>query len=737
MPSLSDIQAARAYVEVKLRDVDVREGLQRLEADLKRTAVAAAQLGSRLMAFGSAALGPLLLAAKKFTDFGDATAKTARRLQISTEALTAFRYAAEAMGAQASNLDEALRIMTRRVGEFQSGTGEAARAFQALGIAAEDLAGLSTAEQFELIRSRLAEVADHSRRAALAAKIFDTNWAPLAPLLGLTNEEFRNLVERARALGITLSQEDAAAAEELSDLFNELSSTVRQLVVQVGSALAPALKEVLQWLRANVEGAARWVREHGAAIVMAAKVAAVVVSVGAALMGLVSALGLATTAVKALSAAVTLFLAHPLVAVLTATAAAVLYLTGAFDRLGEAIEGVIAGGSILDGWLGNLTDRMAKLRSESQQARGEWRKLLRDIQELSVLEQNEALTPEEARRDKEIAERLKQSSIGELIRGPVTSEKAREALRSAMRIRLESEANQIQMQMDELKRLAFNAAREGDLAAARRANQEMERLKEQLVEVTRQQQLVSQGRLEEVLRLRGIDPLAEAQRRRQRQFEQQAAELNRLAEQRRRQQRREEMTPLERRIDEIREQFQRERQAVQRLLEIERSRPGGGRRNVIEELERRLDRLDREEELRVQRAEQKAFREGPGRFLEEINAEIERLQIEAAKEGLDRELALLELDRKKALQKAKEMGIGQEEVNRKFDLLRRLAVKRHEAAQEAADGESVVGLFNAFALRALGARSRDPVERLAEEARQQNRKLARLIDVAERRGVFV
>ncbi|GEM_PF-6103888 len=244
MVGLQKIVAARAVVELSLEAKQALQQIQavgkQMEQMLQKVHRPIDQLSSAFLKLGAAFSGAVAAA----VTFGDATAKMAQRLGLSTEELTAFRYAAESLGASGQNMDEALRIMTRRIGEFQSGTGEAQKAFEALGITVEALSGKSAAEQFELIRDRLSQVESSTQRAALAAKIFDTNWAPLAPLLAMTGQEFQGLIEQADQAGQVLDSKVARQSEEVAQAVGEMTTSLKLVTVQIGAALLPLMKRL-------------------------------------------------------------------------------------------------------------------------------------------------------------------------------------------------------------------------------------------------------------------------------------------------------------------------------------------------------------------------------------------------------------------------------------------------------------------------------------------------------------
>jgi len=109
-----------------------------------------------------------------------------------------------------------------------------------------------------------------------------------------------------------------------------------------------------------------------------------------------------------------------------------------------------------------------------------------------------------------------------------------------------------------------------------------------------------------------------------------------------------------------------------------------------------------------------------------VKDDVARLEIQANKEGLDEQLALLELDRKKALEEGVAAGVDPAEINKKFDLLGQIATQQAQIpAAAAAIGPR--GTFSAEAAERFGAAS-DPIDRIAkatEESAAANKRSAK------------
>jgi flagellar biosynthesis GTPase FlhF len=248
--------------------------------------------------------------------------------------------------------------MSRNIIEAARGSASARRDLARLGLTIDDLTGLSPDQQFELIADRLSRIQNPANRAAIAMEIFGRSGASLLPLLSTGAQGIRELRREANGLGLTMSTEDAQAAEEFGDALSSLWRSLKQVVFMVGAALAPTLKQIAEWITRVAANSAAWIDENREVITIIAAVVAGIVGVGAALMvlgpiisavgtaiGLVTfAISAATTAVSLLGAAIG-FLLSPIglvVAAVGGIAAAVLFATDegnmALESLGQGFD---------------------------------------------------------------------------------------------------------------------------------------------------------------------------------------------------------------------------------------------------------------------------------------------------------------------------------------------------------------------------------------------------------------
>jgi len=297
MASPGGVRAGKAFIELFVNDAQMVRGLQAAESKLRSFGAGVANVGKQLTMLGGAVLAPLVGSSAAFAKMGDEAAKMAKRTGVSVEALTALRYAAEQTGTDFENLEVAFRKMQRSIFDASRGAKTQADALAELGLSFKELDGLSPEDQFKKIGGAIGGITDPTKKAALAMVLFGGAGTNLLPMFQRGEAGIDALMKKAAELGLVMSTEDAAAAEDFTDRLQELTSAFKMVVFQVGGALAPVLKDLAKRLRAILTGMIDWVKQNRQTVVTVAKIAAAVVAAGVALTGLGLAIMLVSKAI--------------------------------------------------------------------------------------------------------------------------------------------------------------------------------------------------------------------------------------------------------------------------------------------------------------------------------------------------------------------------------------------------------------------------------------------------------
>ena len=367
MASGGAIRAGRAFVELFADDSKLVRGLKSAERKLKAFGTAVKGIGTKLAAIGAAVAAPMIASVKSFASAGSAMLEMSRRTGISVERLSELKFAAEQTGVSVEELETGVRRMQKTIVAAAEGSGEAQRTLALLGLTIQNLDGLSPDQQFKLIADRLAEIEDPTVRAAMAMQIFGKSGTSLLPMLVDGAAGIDALSEQARSLGLVMSTENAEAAHKFSQAMNILWRVIRSGVNAIGSALAPTLSQLAQWITRHIVLAVQWIKQNKELVLWVFKVAVGVVAAGLALValgyviiGLAKAFGVlsmvATTigVVLKIVGAVIAWMLSPIGLVIVAVVALAGYILYATGMAGKALA-----------WLG---ERWAELKDDAMQA---------------------------------------------------------------------------------------------------------------------------------------------------------------------------------------------------------------------------------------------------------------------------------------------------------------------------------------------------------------------------------
>jgi len=363
------IRAGRAFVELFADDTLLVRGLRRAERRLRAFGESVRGFGLRLAGIGTAILGSLFAAGKAFASMGDNIAKMSRRTGVSVEALSELEFAASQSGVQVNQLEQALRRMQRTVFDAERGLSTASDALDELRLNASMLKGLAPEDQFKLLADRIARIEDPTRRAAVAMMIFGRGGTSLLPMFERGAEGIEELQAKARELGLTMSGEDARAAEILTDALDQLWRVVRMGVFRIGAALAPAIRDLSERITRAVKRVSDWIDRNRHLVVSIARLAAMVMAGGLAIAAAGTAFILLAKAISVFTAVVTVAIAvfKTMAAVVGLLATPVGLVTVAVTVLAGAILHLTGTGARALSWLG---DRFRALAARARETFG-------------------------------------------------------------------------------------------------------------------------------------------------------------------------------------------------------------------------------------------------------------------------------------------------------------------------------------------------------------------------------
>lgn len=194
----------------------------------------------------------------KMIDSADELGKASQKFGVPVEQLSALKFAADLADVSFESLGKGLAKLSKAIldGAVNPG-GEAAKAFKSLGISVRDANGQikPTDEIFGAIAEKFSQMEDGAGKTATAIKLFGRSGADLIPLLNEGQKGIKALTDEAKKLGIVISQETAAKAQEFNDTLKRIHTISDALYLKIAESLLPGLQKLANaFLQAKQDG---------------------------------------------------------------------------------------------------------------------------------------------------------------------------------------------------------------------------------------------------------------------------------------------------------------------------------------------------------------------------------------------------------------------------------------------------------------------------------------------------
>lgn len=176
-----------------------------------------------------AALGAAYLkATKSAIEFGDAIAKQADAVGLSTDALQAYRFAANRGGIETAQFDSNMTAFVKRVGEARAGIGPLTSFLQKYDTTLlENIRNTKSQEDaLKLIADAIAKARTATDRAAIANAAFSRAGVKMVNILRDGRVGLDQLAQSAKASGAIMDESLTRKAEVMNDRWDTLTNTI-------------------------------------------------------------------------------------------------------------------------------------------------------------------------------------------------------------------------------------------------------------------------------------------------------------------------------------------------------------------------------------------------------------------------------------------------------------------------------------------------------------------------------
>jgi hypothetical protein len=222
-----------------------------LEKGLKESQSAVAAFGkSAALGIAAAATALTTLAIglgasmQKTIDDMDTLSKSSQKLGVPIEQLSSLSYAAALADVSFETLSKSVAKLSRSmVDAAAKPTGEAAKAFNALGVSVTDASGKLRSSQAvnEDVAEAFSNLKDGAGKTAAAIAIYGRAGAELIPLLNDGKAGLRGMSEEAAKFGVVIDGKTGKAAEAFNDNLTRLNFALKGVFAQATAQVLPAM----------------------------------------------------------------------------------------------------------------------------------------------------------------------------------------------------------------------------------------------------------------------------------------------------------------------------------------------------------------------------------------------------------------------------------------------------------------------------------------------------------------
>lgn len=201
------------------------------------TAVGAAAVGA-----GVAGYNLLKTTSRQITE----SDRWAKSLNMSTQSLLAWQYAAEKAGVSGDQMADIFKDVGDKIGDaVLNKSGEAVGALDSLGLSAKKLAGESPDKQLLAISDALEKVKSNAEKTTILESL-GNDLSKLLPLLDNGSEKLRQYMDAAKKFGVAPDDADIEKLVKVNALFEDMETQVNGVKIELATGLASVDLSALQ-----------------------------------------------------------------------------------------------------------------------------------------------------------------------------------------------------------------------------------------------------------------------------------------------------------------------------------------------------------------------------------------------------------------------------------------------------------------------------------------------------------
>ncbi|EPG6155701.1 phage tail tape measure protein [Klebsiella pneumoniae] len=211
---------------------------KQVQDDVAKSSAALAGIGAAAIAAGLAVGASGFQLLKSTSRQIAETDRWAKSLQLSTQELLAWQFAAEKAGVSGDQMADIFKDIGDKIGDaVLNKSGEAVDALNALGLSAEKLSKVSPDKQFLAIGESLEKISTNAEKTTILESL-GNDLSKLLPLFDNNNQKLKQFIDLAKDYGVAPDPSSIDDLVKVNQLFEDMEAQVAGLKIEIAAGLA-------------------------------------------------------------------------------------------------------------------------------------------------------------------------------------------------------------------------------------------------------------------------------------------------------------------------------------------------------------------------------------------------------------------------------------------------------------------------------------------------------------------
>ncbi|WP_200791438.1 phage tail tape measure protein [Klebsiella pneumoniae] len=211
---------------------------KQVQDDVAKSSAALAGIGAAAIAAGLAVGASGFQLLKSTSRQIAETDRWAKSLQLSTQELLAWQFAAEKAGISGDQMADIFKDIGDKIGDaVLNKSGEAVDALNALGLSAEKLSKVSPDKQLLAIGESLGKISTNAEKTTILESL-GNDLSKLLPLFDNNNQKLKQFIDLAKDYGVAPDPSSIDDLVKVNQLFEDMEAQVAGLKIEIAAGLA-------------------------------------------------------------------------------------------------------------------------------------------------------------------------------------------------------------------------------------------------------------------------------------------------------------------------------------------------------------------------------------------------------------------------------------------------------------------------------------------------------------------